>query len=163
MTPAIRAVRTTGRTPVRARSRRQRGFSLIEAVCALLIFATGVLGITRLQSVAVQETGTATFRTQASLLARNLIAQMWLSDRTPTNFRTNFDSGVGGAGYTAWKAAVLASGLPGTAANPPSVSVSPVAGGGTTPVASNLVSVIVYWKAPGDLSVHSYTETAQIK
>jgi type IV pilus assembly protein PilV len=127
--------------PVGPGAARQRGFSLVEAVVALLIFATGVLGITRLQSVAVQQTGTAAFRTQAALLTKNLIATMWLSDRTPANFEANFDSSRNG----------------------PQVSVSAVPGGTGSAAASNQVTVIVYWKGPGDPDVHRYTETAQIK
>ena len=41
---------------VGARRTQQRGFTLIETMAALLIFGVGVLGITRLQSVAVQAT-----------------------------------------------------------------------------------------------------------
>jgi len=144
---------------------RQRGFSLVEAVVALLIFATGVLGITRLQSVAVQQTGTAAVRTQAALLTKNLIATMWLSDRTPANFASNFDDGSNGAGYTAFKNAVTLAmpGVAGGAAGAPRVNVSAVPGGSGAAAASNQVTVIVYWKGPGDADVHKYTETAQIK
>lgn len=150
-------------TRVQSGRRHQSGFSLIEAMVALLIFGTGVLGITRLQSVAVQQTSTAAFRTQAALLAKNLIATMWLSDRTPANFLANF--GGTGAGYTAWKTTVINSGLPGVTAttNAPVVTLSQPLGGGATPVASNQVTVVVYWQAPGDQQAHYYTETAQIK
>lgn len=152
--------------PYRRRSNRtrfrQRGFSLIEAICALLIFGVGVLGIARLQSVAVQETSSAGFRSTASLLAKNLVARMWLSDRTAATLNTAFSS-PSGTGYVAWLASVTASGLPGVAANPPVVTVQGVVGGGTTPVSSSLVTITVNWRAPGDTSVHYYVETAQLK
>ncbi len=129
---------------------------------ALLIFGTGVLGIARLQAVAVQETTTAAFRTMAALQARNLIATMWLSDRTAATLATNFTGPTSpGAGYTAWLAGVTSSGLPAATAV---VSVATRLGGGTTPVSSSLVTVTVRWKAPGDpAGGHGYTETAQLK
>lgn len=148
-------------TRVQCGARRQGGFSIIEAMAALLIFSTGVLGIARLQSVAVQETGTAAFRSTASLLAKNLISRMWLSDRTAATLQANFQSTpTAGAGYTAWLASVTTSGLPAATAT---VLIAPVAGGGTAPVSSTQATVTVSWRAPGDKNIHTYTETAQIK
>lgn len=141
---------------------RQRGFSLIEAICALLIFGVGVLGIARLQSVAVQETANAGFRSTAALLAKNLVARMWLSDRTPATLQSAFASPSGTA-YVAWLTSVNASNLPGVATYPPVVTAASVVGGGTTPVSSSRVTVKVQWRAPGDSTVHYYLETAQIK
>ena len=157
--------RRIARTPSPRGVSSQRGFSLIEAVVALLIFATGVLGITRLQSVAVQETGTAAMRTQAALLTRNLIATMWLSDRTPANFASNFDDGSNGAGYTAFRTAVADAmpGVAGVSANAPQVTVTSMPGGAGTAVPSNQVTVVVYWQGPGDASRHRYAQTAEIK
>ncbi|QHI98156.1 type IV pilus modification protein PilV [Xylophilus rhododendri] len=156
-------------TRVHPRGARQRGFSLIEAVIALLIFSTGVLGIARLQSAAVQETSAAASRSTASLLAKNLISRMWMSDRTPATLAANFDntSSQTVPGFAPWLAAVAGSGLPGvnvsTNTNLPTVRVSPVAGGGSSPVASSNVIVTVFWQAPGETQAHKYIETAQIK
>jgi len=139
----------------------QHGFALVEALCAMLIFGVGVLGIARLQSVAVQSTSTAGFRTTASLLSKDLIGRMWLSDRTPATLQANF-AGPGssaGAGYTAWLATVTAAQLPGVATYPPQVTFAPATGGGTAPIAT----ITIFWKAPGDTSEHKYVETAQVK
>ncbi|WPB57648.1 hypothetical protein [Xylophilus sp. GOD-11R] len=136
---------------------------MIESICALLIFATGVLGIARLQSVAVQQTSTAAFRTTAAMLAKNLVATMWLSDRTPGVLAANFADTPPGSGYTAWLSTVTASSLPGVAAMPPKVELVPIPGGGTTPVASVQATVTIWWKTPGETAIHKYVETAQIK
>lgn len=160
---APRPDRVRSGTRVHPSARAQRGFSLIESICALLIFATGVLGIARLQSVAVQQTSTAAFRTTAAMLAKNLVATMWLSDRTPATLVANFADTPAGAAYTAWLSTVTASSLPGVATRPPKVELAPIPGGGTTPVASVQATVTIYWKAPGDTGYHQYVETAQIK
>ena len=148
---------------VPSRLRAQAGFSLIEVMVAMLVFGAGVLGIARLQSVAVQETGTSAFRSTASLLAKSLVARMWMSDRTPATLTASFSSASAGTGFVSWLATVTDSRLPGVVARPPVVTVTPVAGGGTTAVGSSLVSVTVYWKAPGDAAYHYFVETAQLK
>jgi len=129
----------------------------------MLVFGAGILGIARLQSVAVQQTSTSAFRSTASLLARSLVAQMWMSDRTQATLAASFSSAAAGSGFVSWLATVTASGLPGVAAKPPVVTVTSVAGGGSAAVASSLVSVTVYWKAPGDAAYHYFVETAQLK
>jgi len=133
-----------------------RGFSLVESMVALLIFAAGVLGIARLQSAAVQQTSTSAFRTTASLLAKNLVSRMWLADRTPATLQANFQNSPAGAGYTAWMATVTASGLPAARAT---VAIDSPLGPGTAP----RVTIQVFWKAPGDSAEHIYTEVTQIK
>lgn len=150
-------------TRVHRSAQAERGFSLIESICALLIFATGVLGIARLQSVAVQQTSTAAFRTTAAMLAKNLVATMWLSDRTPATLRANFTDTPAGSGYTAWLPSVTTAGLPGASGRLPKVELTEVPGGGATAVASVKATVTIYWKAPGDTGYHQYVETAQIK
>lgn len=130
---------------------------LLEALIAMLIFSMGILAIVGMQASAVKASGDAKFRSDASLVANQLIGQMWVSNRTPATLQANFQGGGGtdGAAYTAWLADVQAA-LPGAAANPPTVTVN---------VATSLVTVTVRWIVPGEpagATPHRYTVVAQI-
>lgn len=154
------------RTPLKPRRRSrhaQAGFSLLESLCALLLFSVGVLGVVGLQSTATRQATAAEFRSTAAMLANDLIARMWLSDRTAATLQASYDSDKAGTGYTSWLAAVRTSGLPGVSDLPPSVHFQTVSGGGTTATASSLATITISWKAPGDTSAHQYTALAQLK
>lgn len=139
------------------------GFTLIEAMAALLIFAIGLLGITGLYASAARTATGAEFRTTAAMLASDLIGRMWMSDRTAATLQASYGSTAGGTGYTSWKAAVDKSNLPGVSSLPPTVTFSTVAGGGGSAVSSSLATIIIYWKGPGDSSAHQYVAMAQMK
>jgi type IV pilus assembly protein PilV len=57
-------------------SRRTRGFSLIEVLITILIFAVGLLGMAALQAVSMRSNQSANFRTQATALAYMIIDRM---------------------------------------------------------------------------------------
>lgn len=61
--------------------RRQRGFALLEALVALLIFSFGVLGIVGLQATMTKAQTQSKARADASLYAQQIIGTMW-SDAT---------------------------------------------------------------------------------
>jgi type IV pilus assembly protein PilV len=56
--------------------RRSRGFSLIEVLITILIFAIGLLGMAALQAVSMRSNQSANFRTQATALAYMMIDRM---------------------------------------------------------------------------------------
>lgn len=62
--------------PFRILSRRSRGFSLIEVLITILIFAVGLLGMAALQAVSMRSNQSANFRTQATALAYMIIDRM---------------------------------------------------------------------------------------
>lgn len=147
-------------------SDKQGGSVLLEALIAILIFSMGILAIVGLQAASVQASSEAKYRTEASLLANELIGQMWVSDKA--TLATDFSSTSGDA-YKAWKGDVSAPAagtviatLPGAAANPPTVAiVSTALSSGT----SNAVTITIFWKAPSspaDDPPHKYTTTALI-
>lgn len=176
------------KTPISSlRARSQSGVMLIEALIALLIFSLGVLGIIGLQSTATKMSGDAQYRSEAALLANELIGRMWAGDRTAAVLQANYDSTssnpsayqawawVGSSGTAGTQAAparnTVLKNLPGARAHLPVVTVTPVtrtvvsASGTTATVTTAQVSVTVSWQAPqenGDTSVHSYVAVAQI-
>lgn len=135
---------------------RQAGAMLLEALIAILIFSMGILAIVGLQAAALKNANDAMYRTNASLLANELIGRMWVSNRTAAALQANFSSPAGAA-YVEWAAQVQA-GLPGVtaAANVPTVNI---AGNGT-------VTIGIFWKLPSepaDMAAHTYVTVAQIQ
>ena len=132
-----------------------RGFMLIEVLVALLIFAIGVLGLVGLQVIAIQQSGLARSRSDAALLADDLIGRMWVSDHAALS--QDFSSAAGGTPYLEWQSQVNAA-LPGAAEHPPLVSIDEVAPlpAGSLPLAaadltpSKLVTITLRWKATSD-------------
>ena len=154
--------------------RPQSGVMLLEVLIALLIFALGVLGLVGLQANAIKQSGQSQYRTDATLLANDLIGQMWLTDRTFATLSTGFSSATNGASFAAWKPRVEAS-LPGAATYPPTVVITQVAPladivGAASAVStrppSTLVTITMRWKAPGEPAsdpAHSFVLTNEIK
>jgi type IV pilus assembly protein PilV len=62
------------------RLRRQRGFTLIEVLVSLLVFAFGVLALVGLQGVAIRFSTDAQNRADATFLADQLLGRMLISD-----------------------------------------------------------------------------------
>lgn len=135
----------------------QSGSMILEALISILIFSMGILAIIGLQAASVTASTDAKYRTEASLLANQLIGQMWVSNRTSTvlqNYSTTQD-------YANWLATV-ASRLPGVAANQPTLTVTPNVGLNTT---SSLVTITIFWKLPSEPAAnpaHQYVAIAQI-
>ena len=132
---------------------RQGGFSLIEGLVAMLIFSFGILALVSMQASSIQQSTGARYRSEASLLANDLIGQMWVSDRTAATLQTNFTTG--GDAYATWLANVQAT-LPTAAASAPTVSVS----------AEGVATINLFWKAPNEepaAPAHRYTIVAQIR
>jgi len=76
-----------------------RGFSLLEALVALVILSVGLLGIAGLQARGLLNNVNANFRTQAVFLADDLADRMRANKRAMTGATKHFDQPT--AAYTA--------------------------------------------------------------
>jgi len=125
--------------------RADRGFMLIEALVALLIFAFGVLGIVGLQASMTKAQTQSKSRADASLLVQQLLGSMW-SD-TPNLAAYSTANCAGYARYSEWAARVAAA-LPNGAAT---VDV------GALP----LVAISITWTPPNEQQ-HTYGTVSAI-
>jgi type IV pilus assembly protein PilV len=136
--------------------RQQTGVMLLEVLIAILIFSLGILAIVGLQATSIIQANDAMFRTQASLLANELIGQMGSTvDLTQSNPLSTFASPSGSA-YTPWLAKVQTS-LPGVtdSVNLPSVNIA----------ANGTVTIDIFWKMPSeqiDIPAHHHVSVARI-
>ena len=160
----------------------QSGVMLLEALIAILIFSLGILGVVGMQASAVNASRDAKYRSDAALLANELIGEMWSGDRIGLNLQNRFQGDCDdalacthvpdGDRYLVWRARVRAT-LPGADTNDPFVYVGPVVaaaqassgcppgdvlglGAQGTPQTSTTVCIVVRWKAPSDVVTHSY-------
>jgi len=152
--------------------RAQRGSALLEALFAILIFSIGLLALVALQAVSIKNSIDAKYRSDASYVANQIIAQMWV-DRTAAvldSYAHRADAGVpvcaftgaeGNANVTAWVGQVVGL-LPGSASTKTQIQV-------TTPSAgTRLVKVTVCWQGPQEAAAvpavpaHNFAVTAQI-
>ncbi|WP_343786418.1 hypothetical protein [Dokdonella soli] len=124
----------------------QRGIVLLDALIAIVIFAIGILGMVKLQANAVNFSSDAKYRTDAAMLADQVIGQMWNAD--PATLGTVYASPAG-TSYLIWNNLVAT--LP----------------GGTGAIvfgANNAVTVTVTWQPPNDTdpAPHRYVSATQI-
>ena len=136
---------------------QQSGVILLEALLAILIFSLGILALVGLQAAAVKKSADAKYRTEAALLANEVIGQMWVSDRTTATLQGNFNS-PGGGDYNNWLARVGGV-LPGVVANSPTAPTIAID-------ADGIATVTVHWNAPNEPAgtpIHQYIAIAQIR
>lgn len=151
-----------------SRSKAQAGGALLEALVAILIFSFGVLGLLGLQAASIKSSSDAKYRSDASYLANQIIAQMWL-DRSNIDNYGHYQTGPvcaftgsPSADVTPWVTPVtgwitqVASLLPGAASSKTQIQVStPVTG-------TKQVKVTVCWQGPQDSTTHNFVITSQI-
>lgn len=144
---------------------KQQGSMLLESLIAILIFSMGILAIVGLQATSIKLSTDAKYRSEASLLANQLIGQMWVSDRTAATLQTSFQGGNGtnGALYSAWLASSVQTTLPGVSAATLPLSTLPTVEVLTNVASAGQVTVTLYWQAPSESTRHNYTAIAQIK
>ncbi|MGB7596896.1 MAG: pilus assembly protein PilV [Gallionella sp.] len=150
----------------RSQPKIQAGSVLLEGLISILLFSVGILAIVGLQGASIKMSGDAQYRSDASLLANQLIGQMWASDRTPATLVGNFASPTG-SNYTNWLNSVNVSlpGVSGVQASQPVVTITPTqtADPTSTIAPSSVVTVTIYWNSPNEpVQAHKYTIVADI-
>ena len=117
-----------------------------------MLFRSGLLSILMLLSTALVEVGNARYRSEASLLASDLIAEMWTGDRSAASLQARYTV-ITAADYLRWQQRVAAQ-LPGITAqvNQPTVSIDN----------NRSVTITLFWQSPGQAQKHSLLATAQI-
>jgi type IV pilus assembly protein PilV len=121
-----------------------KGGTLLEGLLAIVLFSVGLLAILRLLTVSTIDNGNAQYRSEASLLASDLISQIWTGDRSLQGITDRFGN-TSTDDYRDWLASVQRR-LPGVSA----ASHVPV----ITIGSDRTVTVSLSWKAPGDKDAH---------
>ncbi|AMP06722.1 type IV pilus modification protein PilV [Collimonas pratensis] len=91
--------------------KQQSGFFLLEVLIAVLIFSFGILGLVGLQATTINNSVSAEDRSQAALLADNLVGMMWAKSKLvggSCDLLCATDAGSA-KDYTNWKTQVAAS------------------------------------------------------
>lgn len=146
---------------------------LLEALVGMLIFSIGILAMIGMQAVSIKNTAAATYRSEASYLANQVLSMMWADQANLGSYSLNAGNNgctsgaVGAAGN-----ANLAAWLQNDVARLPGAAASGVAGWQQQIVigAGNTVTVTMCWKSPGETlmdaannpTAHNFVATAQI-
>lgn len=140
----------------------QHGVMLLEALISILIFSMGILAIVALQANSIKLASDSKYRSDANLLANQLIGEMWVAHTSPT-FVGDFSTG--GGRYLAWVNSSVASTLPTTGVSAPTVTITQTTLAAASTVSST-VNIDIYWSVPGESpgtsSAHRYTTRTQI-
>lgn len=140
----------------------QKGMMLLEALIAILIFSFGILGLVGLQANAINLSTDARYRTDAALLANQLIGRLSVASpasaagfaHRPTGATSCAPSGSdsGDAAVTAWLTEVEQT-LPGASSSKQQVTVD---------TSNNVVVVTICWE-PHNGTQHKHTVTTQMQ
>jgi type IV pilus assembly protein PilV len=168
------SARSTARVGHRTRRKaKSTGFMLVEALFGILLFSVGIIALIGLQATSIKQSVAGKYRSDASLLAGELIGQMWTSDRTLATLQANFNSDHASGGncasscgvnFNAWYTEVQAA-LPGADSTPPTIVFESIPGS-SAGLTSTKATLTIYWRAPNEdssVAAHNYTVITQIK
>lgn len=122
-----------------------RGFAMIEALIALLIFSFAALGLVGLQASLVRATSGAKYRAEAAYLASDLVGTLWTDTASLVQYRDACDTHAPCKAWTDKVARLLPGGTP-------VLDVNPVSG---------VVTITLTWTVPGE-GTHRYATSTAI-
>lgn len=132
-------------------SRRTAGSALIESLISLLVFSIGLLSLLALLTATLKESDNARYRSEASLLASDLVSRMWSGERSLTALQQRFD--LQANEYQQWLRRVQ-SALPGisTTRNAPQLLIDD----------QRQITLTLYWQAPSDTERHQLVTVTRL-
>ena len=144
-----------------AAGRPVRGFMLIEALIAMLIFSLGVLGLVGLQASLTRAASSAKYRADAAYLAQDLVGTLWADSANLASYQ-----GANCAAYTpcrAWVQKVAATLPAGALGNLticlPADTTSACTDAGVTTTGRVLMTLT--WTVPNE-GTHSFSTSSSI-
>jgi type IV pilus assembly protein PilV len=152
---------------------KAEGFMLLEALFGILLFSLGIIALIGLQANSIKQSIAGQYRSEASMLAEQLIGQMWASNRSADSLEADFNSShignttcTSGCGdiFGAWYTQVTAA-LPGSIDNPPTIVFTTVTGSSVT-TNSTKATITMYWRAPTEdqqMAAHKYIVITQLR
>jgi type IV pilus assembly protein PilV len=149
-------------------SKHQSGMMLLEALLGILLFSIGILAMVGLQLNATRQAVEGKYRSDASLLATQLIGQLWSTDRQYATLDGGYSSShivndectsACHEDFNAWYNQVKLT-LPGANALPPSITYTQITPGGAAS-STTRVTITIYWRSPDNIT-HNYVALAQI-
>lgn len=127
---------------------QQCGFSMIEALVAILVFSLGLLGLVAFQAVSVKAQDDAKKRADAAFIANQIVGDMWgVPPADLASCAGSFSKGSTGCNNSPWGDRVD-QGLPG--------------GSAEVAIIGNDVTITLKWFTPGHEEEHRYVHTANV-
>lgn len=122
---------------------RIRGSALIESLLAIFVFSVGLLALLALLTATLKESDNARYRSEASLLATDLVSRMWSGERSLQSLRQRFTPAADE--YQRWLDRVRST-LPGIAddKNLPELLIDD----------ERTITLTLHWQAPSDTQQH---------
>lgn len=118
---------------------QQQGFALLEVLVAVLIFSVGILALVGMQATATRYATDSQFRSTASYLANQRMAEIWVGDRAAMSGFTETDTPLAGLPNGKRTVAVTADATNGYQ-----------------------VTVTIAWQIPGDTTVHQHVAATYV-
>ncbi len=132
---------------------------LLEALIGILIFSVGILSMIGLQAASISNSANATYRSEASYLANQIIGQMWTDQANLASYSLNPTAASCPAGANTSSNANVNSWLNDVRRLPQpasSIQQSIAIGKGY------VVTVTLCWQAPNETVKHNFVASAQI-